>query len=91
MVAKRSSRVTMAATVTVGTSELGAAIRIVPKISTAPQTAPKAIRLLRVRRRSKPCSQSALVVDANHPIRKVRPHMPVTETSWTSGAMLAWV
>ena len=73
------------AALTVG--DVGAArlSRAKPNAKTAASTEPKTASGSRVARHRKPCSHTALTAEANHMTRKVRPYIPVTETSCISG------
>jgi hypothetical protein len=91
MVANKSSREAIAATGTAGALGSGDASRAKPKPSTVRSAATKPSTGNRTARQLPRCSQSVFATPANQAIRKVNPHMPVTDTIWTSGSSPAWV
>ena len=62
-----------------------------PKMNTTARTAPKAASPRRISPPRLRFSQAQLATEANHPIRKVIPIMPVTEASCMSGRFPYWV
>ena len=59
--------------------------RAKPNVKTTASTEAKTPSGSRAARHWKPCSHTALTAEANHMTRKVRPYIPVTETSCMSG------
>jgi hypothetical protein len=62
-----------------------------PPISIALKAIAAAAAGTRTLRRSHPAAQAAAAIDATHVIRKLVPHVPVTDASWSKGPFPTWV
>ena len=72
---------------TVGASGGKSASRVPPASATAASTAAVTPAARSARGERAPSSQTRLAAAATQPIRKVRPHSPVTARSWSSGRL----